>query len=87
MSDRVPAIAAWWDRLSASERQAARVLAHTDHDLPAALFHQLVEADVLVVTHSLRRDVELGARTFPMPADIRSFVLEATARYDGSSTH
>lgn len=85
MTDRVSAIAGWWSRLSLSERHSARMLARTEDDLPTAVFHQLVDANVLVVTDALRRQVDGGGRTFPMPADIRSYVLDATAASNGSA--
>lgn len=75
MGDRLPAIKGWWARLPVADRDAARDTALRGGYLPVDMFLALVDARVLVVTEGHRRSVERGDATFPMPADVLTYVL------------
>lgn len=73
---RSAATARWWTHLTEFDQVSARRAAWTEDHLPRLIFLGLVDAGVLTVTQEHARSVREGTGdTFPMPSDLRVFIL------------
>lgn len=78
LTDRPALIAAWWAGLDEGDRRVAREVAETGAYLPDPMATGLIRANVLLSTDGYWTSVDSGPRGFPMPEDVRAFVLKQT---------